>query len=306
MRFMRYSVNKYYSCKSSIFLICFKVGFVILYCLVDKNNNLLALVGTKVNVFDILLTLQKRSYDVVRFSNFGGFSKLSKLFEGKIEVNCLVISCVGGTLRYGNLNNNLRVYIVDPAFVLLKPIVYFIYNGGCLLEDNEKLDYGRPIVSGEVGFLSCTNTHEFNRFLDYFINMFLEIYEFQGVNINSKHIEVVLRQMISFISVFDKGDTSFTCDRKYKFQDISLVNYYINSMNGKLVLFSREMIGVTSLCTYQISILSSISFYGSIRLMIKAILIDGLCVSKGIKDNIILGNLPSMGTGFMKSLVNNF
>ncbi len=301
IRFARYSISKYCFRESVVPSIYLRVGFIVLFYLVNKGGILSVLVGAKVNVFSILLVLLMKVQDVTRLSSFGGFSQLSKLFEGEWGGGDLVVSCVKGVLRYGDLSNDSkRIYVVDPVSDLIKPVVYFAYNRKCLLEDNEKLNYGQMIALGELEFLNYIDTYKFNKFLNHYIDVALRVYEFQGIDINSKHIEIVLRQMINAVSIVNEGDTSFICGRKYKFWDVFVVNDYISFISGRSALFSREIMGITSLCVRQVSILSSISFYGSVKSMLKALLIDGTCVLKGIKDNIILGDLSPMGTGFNK------
>ncbi len=300
IKLLRYNINKYCSCKHDKSFLYIKVGFIVLYYFINENIDLLVSSSTRISIFDILLVLLIRKETVTRLSSFEGFSKLSKFFECETRNDCLVISSVKGVLRYGNLSNNSGIYIIDPISVTLKPIVYSIYNGKCLLGDNEKLDCGRALVSGEIGFLNYIEVYGINEFLNYFINMVLEIYEFQGININSKHIETVLKRMISVVSVFNRGDAFYIYNKKYELQDLFLANYYVKSICGKLISFSKDIVGITNLCTVQTSILSSISFHGSVKSIVKAILIDGICTLKGIKDSIILGNLPSVGTGFLK------
>ncbi len=296
IRLLKYSISKYYFCEYNQPLLCLRVNFIVLYYFINKDIDLLVSSGIRVNVFDILLVLLIRKGNIVQLSSFGGFSKLSKLFECGEKDNCLVVSSVKGILRYGSLDNNSGVYVIDPISVALKPIVYFVHNGKCLLGNNERLDCGQTLISGEIGFLNFIGVYEVNDLFNCFINMALEIYEFQGVSMNSKHIEVVLRRMTSIVSIFNRGDTFYTYNRKHKFQDLLLVNYYIRSICGNLVLFSRNIMGITNLCADQTSILSSISFHGSVKSIVNAILIGGICTLKGIKDSIILGNLPLVGT----------
>ncbi len=98
--------------------------------------------------------------------------------------------------------------------------------------------------------------------------------EIQGVDVNSKHIEMVLRQMTNTISISGCGNSTLEVGRCYNWQDVSRINHYVRILKGKMVLGYRQVVGKTEICGNQRSILSTISYQGTIKSVIKAIISD--------------------------------
>ncbi len=139
-----------------------------------------------------------------------------------------------------------------------------------------------------------------NRFNNYFIETVQEIYKEQGVNINSKHIEMILRQMTNIINISDPGDSTLSINNNYSWQDFARINRYVNLLGGRLAVGRRKIIGVTKSCMNKSSIFIINSIInGSIKPVIKAILSGIDYRVTNIKDRIILGKLPLIGTGFI-------
>ncbi len=134
---------------------------------------------------------------------------LSRMFEGNIGGNgYTVLTNTNGNFRYGNRNINDNVFVLDPSSSTQKPLVYHSQQNVIVIRDNGKITRGISIVLDEPSLQEYIDVHGFNRFFNYFINTVQEIYENQGVSVNSKHIEVVLKQMVDIGLVLESGDLS--------------------------------------------------------------------------------------------------
>ncbi len=111
--------------------------------------------------------------------------------------------------------------------------------------------------------------------------------------------------MTDIAIILASGDTLFNVGKSYKWQAVVNANCYINSISGSPAVLLRRIAGITDICMNQTSLLSSISFQGEVKSIIKAILTNGVTELTGIKDNIILGKLPLIGTAVYERSIEN-
>ncbi len=286
----------YLPSNTNVSMIYIKAGISIFNCVVDiyKNNKLFIKPGSKINVFCSLLNVLSRKKDlfICLFSE-ERFSKLSRLFENKVvNKNDSVIVHIKSILRYGSTIDYFKTYVIDPVSISMKPIIYYINNGECLFNNNAIVYHGESIVLGDLNLNDYINIHGFNKFINYFINIIQEFYDSQGINVNSKHIEVVLRLMLDIVTVLDSSSASFKNKHDYKRQEVINASYYMNVILNKPIVFLNKIMGITDICFKQMSLLSSFSFRGIVKAIIKTMVTDGRSKLIGMKDSIILGKLP--------------
>ncbi len=286
-------------------LICLILNNIKLVYKIENNHtqtNLLIGPKTKINVFDKILEILSSKKIIFPYDGQAeGLEKLSKLFDIKSEGNNALISNTNGVLRSGEINNDISIYVIDPYSTYKKPTVYEICgNLPTLFEDNKNIIYDEMLIPGEIDILNYIHQHGLNKFINFFVDKVQEIYENQGVNVNSKHIEVVLKQMTNNIISVESNLTKDTEYDEYELKTLH-TNTYINSINDKPIMFSRRIIGVSDICNSQSSLLSTISFQGAIKALIRSVITGGISKLDGIKDHIILGKLPPIGAGYLKS-----
>ncbi len=203
-------------------MVYIKAGINVLNCTVNvyKSGKLLIKPGRRINTFNALFGALESKVNASSSFSEEGLSKLSRLFENKIvNKNDSVIAHSKSILRHSNNGNaisSLKTYVIDPICVLEKPIIYHMNNGECPLDNNAIIHLGDSIISGNLSFNDYINTYGFNEFVNYFINIIQEIYDSQGINVNSKHIEVILKQMTNIVTILDSGDTPFDNGEDYK------------------------------------------------------------------------------------------
>ncbi len=266
----------------------------------QKRVNLLIWPKKLVNTFDILLETPKERLKLTVPTKGETSTKLSKMFEDIVnEDDCAVLARVNGCLRYGNISTGDSSYVLDSQIKTQKPIIYHLHKDDVVVGNNQMLKRGDCIVIGEPNFREYAEVYGFNQFFNYFINVVQEIYKSQGVIVNSKHIEVILKQMVNIVTAFESEDLPLELMKSLKWPEVSRSNSIALMLGMKPAVFTRRIIGINELCSNWTSILSAISFQGSIKPLIKPLIVGGFYDVGGIKDSLILGKLPPFGTGFL-------
>ncbi len=142
-----------------------------------------------------------------------GFERLSKLLDNSIaEDNNSVICNTDGIPRHGTDGNGNGIFIIDPMRLDERPLIFSGVNVGSFVNDNKVIKRGVVVTSGEIDLLNYVEAYGTNGLYNYFIETIQEIYNAQGVNVNSKHVEMVLRQMMNIVSISDPGDSTLDID----------------------------------------------------------------------------------------------
>ncbi len=248
-------------------------------------------VGTRVNAFDQVLRLQPWQCDSVCQMQLSSLSRLAKLFDNKYNESAMaIVSPVNGVLTLGNAHAGLATYVVIPDDLLIKPVVYDVGMHFIPLGNNSRIKRGGLMIAGDLSCSAYLSCHGFNKFINFFIGEVQRIYESQGVHVNSKHIEILLKQMTATVLILDPGDTEYEIGERTSFAAVMAVNSNGLPVGNRPATFNRCVLGITQLSTCQPSSLSDMAFHGAPSAMLKAMVIaDKVRPPLSIKDNLILG-----------------
>ena len=136
-----------------------------------------------------------------------------------------------------------------------------------------------------------------NRLQEYIVNEIQEVYRLQGVNINDKHIEVIVRQMLRWVKIREVGDTDFLLDEqvdRFRFQD---ENERVRDLNGEAAQADPLLLGITKASLSTDSFISAASFQETTRVLTEAAISGRIDYLRGLKENVIMGRLIPAGTG---------
>ncbi|WP_192572978.1 hypothetical protein [Candidatus Hodgkinia cicadicola] len=270
------------------------------YVTVNGKNKFKISPNERISLFDEILEVTIEDEDEIDMTLTEGFERLSKLFNNNTdEDNSSIISPIDGILKHGTDSNGNRSFVIDPININKQPVVYSDLDVKLFIKDNKIIKQGQIILHGDHDLSNYAEVYGFNDLFNYFVGIVQEIYGNQGVNVNSKHIEMVLRQMTNTISISDPGNSPLKVGCCYNWQDVARINYYIKTLKRKVALGDRQIVGITETCMNQRSILSAISFQGAIKSIIKAIISNNNYEVTNIKDKIMLGKVPLIGTGFI-------
>jgi DNA-directed RNA polymerase subunit beta' len=251
--------------------------------------------GDKVHAGDILAKIpreQAKTKDIT-----GGLPRAEELFEARRPKTPAVISEIDGVVEFGGLIRGYRKITVKSDRV--GPKEYLIPRGAHInVGDGERVKAGTPLMDGPV------NPHDILRVLgekelaEYMLREVQEVYRLQGVTINDKHIEAIIRQMLRWVKVEEVGDTEFLIDEqvdKFVFQE---ENMKAVEKGGKPSKARPLLLGITKSALSTDSFLSAASFQETTRVLTEAALFGKVDTLRSLKENIIMARLIPAGTGF--------
>ena len=234
---------------------------------------------------------EKRTKDIT-----GGLPRVAELFEARIPKDTALLSEADGVVRFGGLHRGQRKITVTT--VEGEVFEYTVSRSRHLnVEDGERVKAGDAMTSG------VPNVHDILRILGpdevqkYLVREIQEIYTLQGVDINDKHIELIVRQMLRKVRIIDPGDTKFVAgDRVDKFH-LQTVNRLV-SKDGKRPASAKPILmGITKASLGTESFISAASFQETTRVLTEASLVGQVDYLYGLKENVVIGKLIPAGTG---------
>jgi DNA-directed RNA polymerase subunit beta' len=227
----------------------------------------------------------------------GGLPRVAELFEARKPKEQAVISEIDGEVSYGGFVKGMRKVIVDNKMGDVKE--YFIPKGKHVnVHEGDWVRAGEPLMDGSANphdILDVLGPKELQKYL---VDEVQDVYRLQGVSINDKHIEIIVRQMLRKVRIEDPGDTEFLPGSqvsKWVFED---ENERILAKGGKPALGKPVLLGITKAALTTDSFISAASFQETTRVLTEAAINGREDKLLGLKENVIVGRLIPAGTGF--------
>ncbi|MGH9491768.1 MAG: DNA-directed RNA polymerase subunit beta', partial [Terriglobales bacterium] len=250
--------------------------------------------GDEVSSGDVLAKIPRETTKTKDIT--GGLPRVVELFEARRPHETAVISEVDGVVRYGEISKGQRKIMVTPAKG--EPKEYLLPRGVHVsVQEGEHVEAGEPLMDGPRNphdILAVLGEKELQAYL---VNEIQEVYRLQGVNINDKHIEVIVRQMMRWVRVEDVGDTEFLVDEqvdKFRFRE---ENERAIASGGKPATGRPLLLGITKASLSTESFISAASFQETTRVLTEASIQGKVDYLRGLKENVIMGRLIPAGTG---------
>jgi len=226
----------------------------------------------------------------------GGLPRVAELFEARKPKEHAVIAEIDGLISYGEDLKGKRRLILTPD--VGDPKEYLIPKG-----KHVSVQEGDRIVAGQSLMDGASNPHDIltikgeKELAKYLVDEVQEVYRLQGVKINDKHIEIIVRQMLRKVRVADSGDTSFLSDEQVDRNVFEEENERVVAHGGKPARGEPVLLGITkaSLSTY--SFIAAASFQETTRVLTEAAMAGKIDYLRGLKENVIMGRLIPAGTG---------
>ena len=230
----------------------------------------------------------------------GGLPRVAELFEARKPKNPADVTDIDGVVSFGEDYRGKRRVIVTPE--VGDPVEYFIAkNKHLLVERGDRVRSGDSITSG------AANPHDILRILGirelarYLVNEAQEVYRLQGVRINDKHIEVIVRQMLGKVRVISSGDTRFLDGESVDRFTFAEENDRITSEGAQPATYEPLLLGITKASLSTESFISAASFQETTKVLTEASTNGKTDVLRGLKENVIMGRLIPAGTGYVKN-----
>ena len=227
----------------------------------------------------------------------GGLPRVAELFEARRPKEHAIICVKDGSIRYDKDYKHKRKIILEPADGS-EPIEYLIPKGRHLtFQDGDFVSRGEYIIEGNPDPHDILNILGIEELAKYLINEIQEVYRLQGVKINDKHIEVIVRQMLQKVEITDAGQTTFLVGEQTDKITFAEVNKKAENKGLKTAVARPVLLGITKASLQTRSFISAASFQETTRVLTEASIFGKTDKLEGLKENVIVGRLIPAGTG---------
>ncbi len=230
----------------------------------------------------------------------GGLPRVTELFEARKPKEPAVIAEIDGVIEFGEVSKGLRKVIVSNSETD-DSREYSLPRGAHInVRDGDPVRSGEPLVDGAVNPHDILDVLGERALQEYLVNEIQEVYRLQGVNINDKHIEVIVRQMMRWVRVGQVGDTDFLVGAqvdRFRFQND---NAHVMESGGQPATGRPMLLGITKASLSTDSFISAASFQETTRVLTEAAITGAIDRLRGLKENVIMGRLVPAGTGFQE------
>jgi DNA-directed RNA polymerase subunit beta' len=230
----------------------------------------------------------------------GGLPRVAELFEARRPKEAATIAEISGTVRFGKDYKNKRRVTIEPNAKGEEPREYLIPKGKHIhLQDGDIIEKGEYIVDGNPAphdILAIKGVEELAAFL---VNEIQEVYRLQGVLINDKHIEVIVRQMLQKVEIDETGETELIHGDQIDKLELDEINAAAKAAGKKPATGHPILLGITKASLQTRSFISAASFQETTRVLTEAAVNGKADTLDGLKENVIVGRLIPAGTGAM-------
>jgi len=227
----------------------------------------------------------------------GGLPRVAELFEARKPKDPAIISEIEGIVEFGPSKKGQRRIVVRSTTGMQKE--YLIPHGKHLnVYRNDHVFAGQPLIDGPIVPQDILRVSGDRALQEYLVNEIQEVYRLQGVKINDKHIETIVRQMLKKVKVVEPGDTEFTMGQQIDKLVFKEENEKVQKKKGKPASAVPILLGITKASLSTESFISAASFQETTRVLTDAAVSGKKDFLLGLKENVIMGHLIPAGTGF--------
>ncbi len=257
--------------------------------------NIVVAEGEEVQPGDVIAKIPRETTKTKDIT--GGLPRVAELFEARKPKEHAIISEIDGRVSFGKPSKGRRKVIITPE--VGAPVEYLVPKGKHIsVHEGDFVRAGEPLMDGS------SNPHDILRVLGekalakHLVDEVQEVYRLQGVRINDKHIEIIVRQMMRWVRIIDEGDTSFLSDEqveKWRFEE---ENERVMQSGGQPAVAEPLLLGITKASLSTESFMAAASFQETTKVLTEAAVCGRTDPLRGLKENIIMGRLIPAGTGF--------
>jgi DNA-directed RNA polymerase subunit beta' len=226
----------------------------------------------------------------------GGLPRVAELFEVRKPKETAIISEISGIVSFGRHIKGKRKIVVTPE--VGKPKEYLIPKGKHVaVQEGDYVLAGEPLMDGSANPHDILNISGLKELARYLVDEVQEVYRLQGVKINDKHIEVIVRQMLRRVKVVEPGDTDFLIGEQVEKWVFEEKNEEIMAQGKKPATGEPMLLGITKASLTTESWISAASFQETTKVLADAAVLGKIDFLRGLKENVIMGRLIPAGTG---------
>ena len=229
----------------------------------------------------------------------GGLPRVADLFEARKPKEAAILAQATGTISWGKPTKGKERLIIteesgnEVATLIPKTRHINVFEG-------EKIEKGDVVSDGPLSPHDILELRSLLELTEYVVSGIQEVYRLQGVTINDKHIEVILRQMLGRVEIIDAGDSEYILGEQVSFSKVRETNKKLAEQKKAKIKFKRVLLGITKASLATDSFISAASFQETTRVLTEAATTGKKDNLKGLKENVVVGRLIPAGTGLAK------
>ena len=258
------------------------------HILVEKNDG--------VHPGDILAKIPRETTKTKDIT--GGLPRVAELFEARRPKEQAIVAEIGGMVEFRGAQKGMRVVVVKGGDDVRE---YLIPKGKHVsVHEGDWVRAGEPLMDGAVNphnILDILGPKELQRYL---VDEVQKVYRLQGVSINDKHIEIIVRQMMKKVRIEDPGDTMFLTGEQVDRPQFQEENAAVKAQGGKPAQGKPLLLGITKASLSTDSFISAASFQETTRVLTEGAINGAVDELRGLKENVIMGRVIPAGTGMTK------
>ncbi len=268
--------------------------------MLPEGANLVVSDGDEIDAGDVIAKMPRETTKTKDIT--GGLPRVAELFEARKPKEYAIISEIDGVVSFGKDTKGKRKVVVTPEIdAKLRPDLskeYLIGKGKHI-----SVHTGDRVRAGEALMDGAANPHDILRVLGekelarWMVDEVQEVYRLQGVKINDKHIETIVRQMLRRVRIVDVGDTSFLADEQVEKWVFEEENEKVMKAGGRPAQGEPLLLGITKASLSTESFISASSFQETTKVLTEAAISGKVDHLRGLKENVIMGRLVPAGTG---------
>jgi DNA-directed RNA polymerase subunit beta' len=229
----------------------------------------------------------------------GGLPRVSELFEARKPKDAATVSEIDGRVEFGGVSRGMKKLVVTADSGEQKE--YLIPQGKHLhVQEGDYVHAGDRLTEGPVNPHDILKIKGIQAVQEYLVNEIQEVYRLQGVRIDDKHIEVIVRQMLQKVRIEDPGDTNFLEGEQVDKNLLKVEQTRVEAEGGQPATYQPLLLGITKASLSTQSFISSASFQETTRVLTEASVLGMTDHLRGLKENVIIGHLIPAGTGISR------
>jgi DNA-directed RNA polymerase subunit beta' len=250
--------------------------------------------GSKIKVGDVLAKIPQESSKNRDIT--GGLPRVADLFEARKPKEPAILAEITGTVSFGKeTKGKKRLVITDSEGESNETLIPKFRHINVF--EGESVEKGEILVDGELDSHDIVRIKGVRDLTNYMVNEVQDVYRLQGVQINDKHIEVIVRQMLRKVTIIDGGDTRLLRGDQVDKARVLDTNDKAIAMNKKPATYEQDLLGITKASLVTESFISAASFQETTRVLTEAAVKGAKDDLRGLKENVIVGRLIPAGTG---------
>ncbi|MEL7399690.1 MAG: DNA-directed RNA polymerase subunit beta', partial [Pseudomonadota bacterium] len=257
--------------------------------------------GDQISVGDIIARIPQEGSKTRDIT--GGLPRVADLFEARKPKEPSILAEISGTVSFGKETKGKRRLVITPNDG--QPLADGSTHWEQLIPKHRQLTVfeGEQVEKGEVVSDGPSNPHDILRLQGvealarYITNEIQDVYRLQGVKINDKHIEVIVRQMLRKVEISSMGDSSFVKGEQVEYTNVLTENEQLRGEDKQPAMYERQLLGITKASLATESFISAASFQETTRVLTEAAVTGKSDNLRGLKENVVVGRLIPAGTG---------